>query len=266
MRKPSAPNLPDTAAAPLAPAKRRSPGRRPLPDAVAVRAVQVPQTGPPYDDAGALARRAGRAAAARPGASAYPPSRPAAKPAARNPAARKPPGLKPVAKNPAVLVPGGLNPAGLNPGVTTRCGKRPSQTGQWPSQFAQVLAETLAGSRPPNQITPWTTDQAMKRISQLGPILATAHQPRVKRVILRSPADGVLEMAVIVGLGERVRALAIRLEHSRHCEEPAPGFGDPGGRPPGVLPPPPQPATPQAAASPAAEPWARWRCTAIEAA
>jgi hypothetical protein len=33
-----------------------------------------------------------------------------------------------------------------------------------------------------------------------------------------------------------------------------------------VLPPPPQPATPQAAASPAAEPWARWRCTAIEAA
>src|ERR1700689_4449913 len=111
MRKPSAPNLPDTAAAPLAPAKRRSPGRRPLPDAVAVRAVQVPQTGPPYDDAGALARRAGRAAAARPGASAYPPSRPAAKPAARHPAARKPPGLKPVAKNPAVLVPGGLNPA-----------------------------------------------------------------------------------------------------------------------------------------------------------
>jgi hypothetical protein len=177
--------------------------------------------------------------------------------------------------NPAALNPAVLNPAVLNPAVATRTGQRPSQTGQrpgqtgqWPSQFAQVLAETLAGSRPPNQITPWTTDQAMKRISQLGSILATAHQPRVKRVILRSPADGVLEMAVIVGLGERVRAVAVRLEHSRQHEpgETVSSRTDSGLRQPIAAPPSPPPAAPQAAASSAAEPWARWRCTAIEAA
>jgi len=85
---------------------------------------------------------------------------------------------------------------------------------QWPSQFAQVLAETLAGARSPSQITPWTTEQARKRISQLGPMLATAHGPRVKRVLVTSPTSGVLEMAVIVGLGTQVRALAVRLERS----------------------------------------------------
>src|SRR5690348_6842956 len=30
----------------------------------------------------------------------------------------------------------------------------------WPSRFAQVLAETLAGSRPPGQMVPWTTEMA----------------------------------------------------------------------------------------------------------
>jgi hypothetical protein len=185
-----------------------------------------------------------------------------------NPAGLNPAGLNPAGLNPAALNPAALNPAGLNPAAATRTGQRPGQTGQWPSQFAQVLAETLAGSRPPNQITPWTTDQAMKRISQLGSILATAHQPRVKRVILRSPADGVLEMAVIVGLGERVRAVAVRLEHSRQHEpgDAVPSRTDSGLRQPITAPPSPQPAAPMAAASSAAEPWARWRCTAIEAA
>src|SRR5262249_59070775 len=55
--------------------------------------------------------------------------------------------------------------------------------GSWPSQFAQVLAEILSGSRPAKQLTPWTTEQARKRISQLGPMLATTRQPRVRRVI-----------------------------------------------------------------------------------
>jgi hypothetical protein len=77
-----------------------------------------------------------------------------------------------------------------------------------------VLAETLAGSRPADQITPWTTEQARRRISQLGPMLATAHRPRVRRVIVSSPASGVLEMTVIVGLGSHVRAVAVRLERA----------------------------------------------------
>jgi hypothetical protein len=112
--------------------------------------------------------------------------------------------------------------------------------GPWPSQFAQALAETLAGTRPPSQLAPWISVQARRRIRRLSPVLSTASQPkssqpyasqpRLRRVIITSPAGGVLEMTVVVGLGQRVRALAVRLELSDSPVEP------------------------------------RWRCTAIEAA
>jgi len=75
-----------------------------------------------------------------------------------------------------------------------------------------VLAETLAGSRPASQIVPWTTQRARRRISQLGPMLCAGHRPRVRRVIVTSPAGGVLEMTVIVAVGGRVRAVAVRME------------------------------------------------------
>ena len=84
--------------------------------------------------------------------------------------------------------------------------------GTWPSRFAQVMAETLAGSRPPAQLAPWTTEQARKRISELGPVLASGRQPRVRRVVSASPAEGVVELTVVVDAGARIRALALRLE------------------------------------------------------
>ena len=52
------------------------------------------------------------------------------------------------------------------------------------------------------------------------------------------PADGVVEMSVIVGVGPSTRALAVRLEHD-NPERPGPG-GDPGA--------------------------VNWICTAVEAA
>ncbi len=94
--------------------------------------------------------------------------------------------------------------------------------GHWPSQFAQVLVETLAGARPASQLAPWTTDLALRRISQLGRVLATPHRPHVRRVIVTSPAGGVLEMTVIVVFGNRVRALAVRLERARQNRPQAP--------------------------------------------
>jgi len=77
-----------------------------------------------------------------------------------------------------------------------------------------VLAETLAGSRPPRQIVPWTTQQAREHIQRLGPRMASAQRPRVRRVVTYRPASDVMEMAVVVAFGPRVRALAVRLERS----------------------------------------------------
>jgi hypothetical protein len=113
-----------------------------------------------------------------------------------------------------------------------------TEPGEWPSQFAQVLAETLAGSRPASQIVPWTTERARAHIRRLGPLLAAGQRPRVQRVITSRPAEDVVEVAAIIGFGSRTRALAARLEL----------------------------AGPRAAAPgrPARE--ARWLCTAIESA
>jgi len=85
----------------------------------------------------------------------------------------------------------------------------------WPRQFAQILAETLAGVRPAQQLTPWTSEQARRQIRHLGPLLASGQRPRVRRIMTSAPASDALEMTAVVACGERVRVLAVRLERVR---------------------------------------------------
>jgi Family of unknown function (DUF6459) len=189
---------------PTLPTRLQQPGRRaPLPDAVAIRSCAVPTTSPPFDDEdshsgnGAVDEAAGR------------------------PPDEDQPGLDSVASDP---------PA---PDHDESDRQRLGPPAGWPSQFAQVVAETLAGSRPARQLTPWTTEQARRRIRQLGPMLTTDQRPKVRRVMTSAPAAGVLEMTAVVGFGPRIRVLALRLE----LDQPRP---DRGGT--------------------------RWCCTAIESA
>jgi Family of unknown function (DUF6459) len=251
---------------PLVPGFERPPARsRPLPDATAVRLLLVPDSAPPYDDRHGGADHhgwpSGSSAAdeppdflerlAPPGAGEPPaPPEPHQRPAPPNsgePPAPPEPHQRPAPPNsgepPAPPephqrpVPPGSGEPPAPPGPGPRHGGRITAA-QWPSQFAQVLAETLAGSRSQGQIAPWTSDQARRRIRQLGPMLAAGPAPRVRRVMTSRPAAGVVEMTVIVGCGPKVRALAVRLERD----------GRRGGRPG------------RDARS------ARWICTAVEAA
>jgi hypothetical protein len=143
----------------------------------AIRQVAIPLAAPPYDD-----ELAGTES-----------------PDSRDPA--PPPGTRAAAR-PAADPPGGPSAA------------RPphADLGGWPDQFAQILAETLAGSRPAHQLTPWTSDRARRQIRRLGPLCGTGQRPRVRRVMTSAPASGVLELTAVVGFGPRVRVLAIRLE------------------------------------------------------
>jgi Family of unknown function (DUF6459) len=167
---------------PMLPTRRRPAGRRaPLPDLMAIRRVPVPDSLPPYDGGHKPGTRLSPARSRRSGPR---PDRPDHDP-------------------------GQLGPAG--PAVVPRAAPDP---GGWPSQFAQVLAETLAGSRPPQQITPWTTEQTRQRIRELGPTMATGQRPTVRRVTTASPARDVLELTAVVRFGPRVRVLAIRLERA----------------------------------------------------
>jgi hypothetical protein len=179
------------AVVPMLPTRLREPGREaPLPDVVAVRRLAVPDPAPPYDDEVPVRDD---------------------NPYAGNEAIDGPVHAGSAAAEQAGQEPGASS-AGSRPDPASDS-PRPDPAAGWPSQFAQVLAETLAGSRPAQQLTPWTTEQARRRIRQLGPMLASDQRPRVRRVITSAPAAGVLEMTAVVGFGPRVRALALRLEH-----------------------------------------------------
>lgn len=190
--------------APVLPLIPRAPARRrPLPDAIAVvRPLSLPRTAPPYDD-----QAAGRADGA--------PTR------ARPPRAATQAGQPRTTPGPSSTPPGsGPSPGGPPHG--------------WPQHFAQVLAETLSGARPPRQITPWTTGEALRRIERLGPALALGATPQVRRLVTFRPSADVMEMTVVLGVGPRTRALAVRLERDK------------------------------LSAAPSRSP--NWRCTAVEAA
>jgi Family of unknown function (DUF6459) len=101
---------------------------------------------------------------------------------------------------------------------------RPAEPDPWPRQFAQVLAETLAGVRPAQQLTPWTSERARRQIRQLGPLLASGQLPRVRRIMTSAPATDALEITAVVGCGDRVRVIAVRLDRDR-----ASGAGAAGG-------------------------------------
>jgi hypothetical protein len=127
----------------------------------------------------------------------------------------------------AAAVAGPASQDGRDPAAEADSADRARRAGEpaagadcWPGQFAQALAEALAGSRPANQLVPWTTEQARRRIRQLGPTLATGQRPRVRRVMTSAPREDVLEITAVVGFGARVRVLALRLERA-DAGEPA---------------------------------------------
>ena len=228
-------------------------GRRPLPDPAAIQLFLVPESAPPYDEDLPSGETGGGRLPAGPPRGEEPWVRGdgrlaghllhGTEPWDRGDARRAghpPHGTEPWDR-------GGGEPGGRPASGTTRSAPRPAAVPGvppgWQNRFAQVLAETLAGARPPRQIVPWTTEETLRRIQRLGPRLASEQRPRVRRVLTSLPAPDVMEMAVVVGFGPRVKALAVRLEHTAPRPAALPGAGTAGGR----------------AAT-------RWVCTAVEAA
>ena len=146
---------------------------------------------------------------------------------------------------------GGIGAWSAEPIASTAGIGRMDGPGEWPQQFARLLAEALAGARPVRQILPWTSDRARGHLHRLMPLFGGGQRPRVIRVIATRPTREVIEMTVILTVGTRTRALAIRLEHMappRHLSRYAGHAGN------GAQPDRPTPAA------------LRWVCTDIEAA
>jgi Family of unknown function (DUF6459) len=126
----------------------------------------------------------------------------------------------------------------------------PADGGQaWPRQFAVLLAEALTGDRPARQIAPWLSQRGSVHLHQLLPLFRGGQRARVQRVITTQPTPEVIEMTLIVAIGPRIRALAVRLTLAPAEQRPVWREKLPAG------PPEPRSAGP-----------ARWLCTDIEAA
>ena len=200
--------------APLGPC--RSPGTgRPLPDLMAIHLADVPDAWPPYDDEVFAGPTAGlgapfQAATSHAAEARAAEAQHATGAAHMTGAAHATEGTHATAGRHAAGEP---RASGEDERHRER-GSGDTDSDRWPSQFAQVLAETLAGSRPASQITPWTTERARAHIRRLGPLLAAEQRPRVQRVLTSRPVKDVVEVSVVVGFGSRTRALAARLERA----------------------------------------------------
>jgi Family of unknown function (DUF6459) len=157
------------------------------------------------------------------------------------------------AKAPAEMRAAAAVPAGSQAGAEAPAG---AAGDDWSRQFALLLTEALAGARPLRQILPWTTDRARAHLDKLMPLFSGGQRPRVRRVITSRPTKDAIEMTVVVGVGTRTRALAVRLERVLH---PQGGVTHSGGTRSRL----PRPAVPPARAERTPP---QWLCTAIEAA
>jgi Family of unknown function (DUF6459) len=192
-------------------------------DLSAIRLLELADLGPPFDDdPSAAGRAAADAEALRHGA----------------------PGPGAAAPAPAQ---GTARTAAVAPGLDA--------DGDWARQFARLLTEALSGARPVRQILPCTSERARIQLHALMPLFSGGQQPRLLRVIATRPAQDVIEMTVITGLGARTRALAVRLQRA-----------DPAERPPTWRTPADPAGQRQVSALPARPTAPRWLCTDIEAA
>lgn len=91
---------------------------------------------------------------------------------------------------------------------------------EWAGQIAQAIVEVMSGVRLSAQVVRWTTPEVYAVIARRGAVAARRRsasprvrpqRARVRSVRVCEPADGVAECSVVVGEGDRVRAMALRL-------------------------------------------------------
>ena len=110
---------------------------------------------------------------------------------------------------------------GLTPARRSSSPERP-EPGAWVARLVQAVVEVLAGDRPLLQLMRWLDISVYEHLAEHvtnragrppgvrpGPVRA------VRSVHLCEPRAGVVEAAVVVGSGARVRAVAVRLEGAR---------------------------------------------------
>jgi hypothetical protein len=121
----------------------------------------------------------------------------------------------------------GARPASRGPASTVPVGGRPRRliTGQHAARrYVDLCVEVLNGYRPAAQLRPFTeprrfpfvADQLIRRTTRVRMGATTPrrkHRPvLVKRMVVGEPVEGVAEAAAVLGHGDLVWAMAVRME------------------------------------------------------
>lgn len=89
------------------------------------------------------------------------------------------------------------------------------------ARFVMAVVEAVAGDRPVNQLTRWTTPEVYDDVAELAAtvglttdaeVRARTERPRLLSLHVAHPTDDVAEVCGHVRHGSRSRALALRLE------------------------------------------------------
>ncbi|MER7490326.1 Rv3235 family protein, partial [Streptomyces sp. NPDC126497] len=114
---------------------------------------------------------------------------------------------------------GGWEAAGALPRVTDRPPSRPVVPRPGPAdRFAELLLAVLSGQRPVHAMLRHTAGQAYDELIGLaehGPLRTRGIRPVVRDIGWFEPREGAIEVFARIGAGDRLRAMAFRLEQGR---------------------------------------------------
>ncbi|MFI8308866.1 Rv3235 family protein [Streptomyces sp. NPDC085927] len=135
---------------------------------------------------------------------------------AQRPAAPRPPHLTAVLASPAVPAsPIRPAPAPAVPRVPAQTPRRPVPQPRPTDHFAELLLAVLSGQRPVHSMLRHTAGRAYDELADLaerGPLRTRGTRPVVRDIGYYVPREGALEVFARIGAGDRLRAMAFRLE------------------------------------------------------
>ncbi|MER7056176.1 Rv3235 family protein [Streptomyces sp. NPDC000351] len=217
----------------LVPAPPRGPGGDPTSRPPGVPPLYLPADAPSLVAGGAPPRRPGGSAVRSGAPGGRPPGAPGRGPRARTrPTDTRPPTAGPgraartaphTAAGAPVTVPAapaaqGAVPAPAAPVVTAQTPRRPIPQLRPTDRFAELLLNVLSGRRPVHSMLRHTVGRAYDDLAHLadhGPLRLRGAHPVVRDIGYFEPRPGALEVFARIGAGDRLRAMAFRLEQGR---------------------------------------------------
>jgi len=81
---------------------------------------------------------------------------------------------------------------------------------EWVTKFALSIVEIWGGRRSANQLSRWCHRQVHQQLLVKSSIMKVS--PKIRKIYISQPIEGVAETTITLRIGERVRSLILRFE------------------------------------------------------